>query len=53
MERVKRMDISIGIMIGILMCWISEMIQNNAMKKYIEKTVRKEIEAWKNQNEMN
>lgn len=47
------MDIAIGITLGIMMCWISEMIQNNAMKKYIEKTVRKELEEWKNQSQTN
>ena len=47
------MDIGIGITIGILLCWISEMIQSNAIKKYIEKTVRKEMEEWINQNQKN
>ena len=45
------MDIGIGITIGILLCWISEMIQSNAIKKYIEKTVRKEMEEWISQNQ--
>ena len=47
------MDISIGIILGIMMCWISEMFQAKVVKKHIEKTVRKELEEWKKQNETN
>lgn len=47
------MEISIGIMIGICMCWISEMIQHNVMKKYIKETVRKELEVWEKKNKKN